>query len=118
MSTTSISYHRTVAIYWDRSDKQGLVHLHFVDEDGGVLEINAFHRDGYTIPVREVTADEEDGYNPAYYRAGRVAGKLRSGDLAPESILRPIRRSRGDDDYSGVSLPEVGSVRESEERQC
>ena len=52
---------------------------------------------------------------------------LRLTDVAMRSVYEAMnqanhndpplpRRSRGDDDYTGHSLPEVGSVRESEER--
>jgi hypothetical protein len=52
---------------------------------------------------------------------------LRLTDVAMRAVFEALakehkpkaplpERSRGDDDYSGVSLPEVGSIRESEER--
>ena len=114
---TSINFHHCVALYWDRSEHSNhIIHLHIVDEDGDIVTINCYHRDDFDMLVHDVPQNGK--YNPAGREADRMADNIRTGVVSVDALAaaQKRRRSRGDDDYSGVSLPEVGSVRESEER--
>ena len=119
MSTT-IDIHHCVAMYWNRAEGDNhLIHLHIVDEDGDIVTVNCYHRDDYDMIVSGVPANGT--YNPAAAEARRMATNLHDGTISVDALAaaqKRRRRTRGDDDYSGMSLPEVGSVRESEERNC
>jgi len=115
--STSIDIHHCVAMYWDRAaGSNHLIHLHIVDEDGGIVTVNCYHRDDYDMIVHDVPATGT--YNPARREADQMADNLKNGTISVDALVsaQKRRRSRGDDDYTGHSLPEVGSVRESEER--
>ena len=117
--STSIDIHHCVAMYWDRAEGDNhLIHLHIVDEDGNIVSVNCYHRDDYDMIVYDQPANGK--YNPAMDEARRMATNLERGVISVDSLAaaQNRRRSRGDDDYSGMSLPDVGSVRESEERNC
>ena len=115
---TSIDFHHCVALYWDRSEHSNhIIHLHIVDEDGDIVTINCYHRDDFDMLVHDVPQNGK--YNPAAIEARRLAENLDSSVISVDSLVAGQKRarSRGDDDYSGMSLPDVGSVRESEETQ-
>jgi hypothetical protein len=117
--STSIDIHHCVAMYWDRAEGDNhIIHLHIVDEDGSIVTVTCYHRDDYDMIVYDQPADGT--YNPARREADLMADNIRKGVVSVDALAsaQKRRRTRGDDDYSGVSLPEVGSVRESEERNC
>ena len=121
MSSHHTDIHDVVAVVFDRGQEYD--HVNIVSSDGSIFRVSLYHLKDLRVLYRDVTRGSvhANSNNIADFVATSFKidiTKTTSAEviLAYQQIMES--RLHSDRDFSGGSLPEVGSIRESEERNC
>jgi len=117
MSSHHTDIHDVIAVVFDRSQEAD--HLNIVASDGSIFRLSLFHLKDLRVSYRDETLGGVHANSNNI--ADELADDLTDKTTSAEAILAYQQSMEGrchsDRDVSGGSLPEVGSVRESEERR-
>ena len=106
-----------VAVVFDRSDETD--HMNIVSSDGSSFQLSLFHLKDLRVSYRDETLGGVHANSNNV--ADELAASHKDKTTSAEAILAYQQSMEGrchsDRDFSGGSLPDVGSVRESEERR-
>ena len=118
MSSHHTDIHDVIAVVFDRGQEYD--HVNIISSDGSIFRMSLFHLKDLCVSYRDETL------GGVHANSNNIADELSAGlkdkTTSAEAILAYQQSMEGrchsDRDFSGTSLPEVGSVRESEERNC
>jgi len=117
MSSHHTDIHDVIAVVFDRSQEAD--HLNIVASDGSIFRLSLFHLKDLRVSYRDETLGGVHANSNNI--ADELAASLKDKTISAEAILAYQQSMEGrchsDRDFSGGSLPDVGSVRESEERR-